>query len=89
MPKMDAAGLSEMIPLCWTVIYLKICVFYGARISLSCSQELITSPALSQMNPLHCTSLRYILIVLLSSDVYLGLQAGLFSHSEKGNFVLQ
>lgn len=61
--------------------------FMELEYSLPCSQGPIASPVLSQMNPLHPTSLRYISII--SSDVYLGLSAGLYNHSEKGNFVFQ
>jgi len=39
MPKMDAAALSEMIPLCWmtqkTVMFTKFYDFYGVRISIT------------------------------------------------------
>ena len=59
--------------------------FMEFKYSLPCSQGPIASPVLSQMNPLHPTSLRCISI--LSSDVYLGLSAGLFNYPEKGNFV--
>jgi hypothetical protein len=46
------------------------------EVSLPCSQEPATDPYLSQMNPVHTISLRFILI--LSYHLSLGLSSGFF-----------